>query len=408
MRSKHRIIWLSIAVLVLSLAAAGWIKRDALAWRFDNAATYLRGVFDPIGDVPQAVDETGELPAVATQTESPSIITLKEAPAASTPVGDVLPSSMTLTAPAFDENKDYQAWNNCGPATLALALRYWGWQGDQYKVAAVVKPNDQDKNVNIEELAGYAQQNAGLSTVVRVAGETEDLKRFIAAGYPVVVEMSFQLTESFWPGDDRWSSHFTLLTGYDDELGTFTAQDAYSGPDTAISFEKLNADWQSFNYIYLVVFPGESQGRINALLGEDLSETANWQKAALRADAETRSDPQNAFAWFNLGSSLVATGNYDGAWQAFQTARQLGLPQRMLRYQFGPFTAAWQTGHAQDLLDLSAYALQVTSNSEEALYWQGQAFLAMGQESRARESFLHALSYHPDYQAALDALASIK
>jgi hypothetical protein len=42
---------------------------------------------------------------------------------------------------------EYQTWNNCGPATLAMALSYWGWDGDQRPIAAFTKPNPRDNNV---------------------------------------------------------------------------------------------------------------------------------------------------------------------------------------------------------------------------------------------------------------------
>lgn len=40
---------------------------------------------------------------------------------------------------------EYQNRNNCGPATLSMALSYWGWKGDQYDIASVTKPNPRDK-----------------------------------------------------------------------------------------------------------------------------------------------------------------------------------------------------------------------------------------------------------------------
>jgi len=35
---------------------------------------------------------------------------------------------------------EYQRWNNCGPANLAMALSFWGWEGDQKTVAPFLKP----------------------------------------------------------------------------------------------------------------------------------------------------------------------------------------------------------------------------------------------------------------------------
>jgi tetratricopeptide (TPR) repeat protein len=399
MIKRRRIILAILALLLLATGILVIFKADALAARFDRVSTWLRFAFDPVS-APTAAAESA---APDTQVVLPSYPVAAVTPAAQTP----LPARVMLTPPTFDPKKDFQGWNNCGPATLALALRYWGWQGDQDTVASIVKPYDQDRNVNIEELADYAREYAGLSAVYRVAGDLETLKRFISAGYPVIVETSFTLTESFWPGDDRWSSHFVLLTGYDDALAAFTAQDVFLGPNTSIAYAKLQEDWQSFNYLYMVLFPSGDETVLANLFGSDWSEESNWQKAAALNLAATNADPKDAFAWFNLGASLAALGQYDQAWLAFTTARQLGLPQRMLRYQFSIFEAAYETGHARDLLALTAYALEVTPNSEETFFWQGEAYLSLQQYPQARQSFVAALSFRPGYPEAVKALNSV-
>lgn len=398
MKTRRRLFSAILALLLLAAGVLLIVKADAFAIRFDRAATWLHFAFDPVSSPQIAASE----PLPDTRVLLPSFQAVVT-PAAQT----LLPAKVTLAPPPFDPKKDMQGWNNCGPATLALALRYWGWQGDQTTIAGVIKPNDQDRNVNIEELAEYAQQYAGLQAVYRVAGDLETLKRFISAGYPVIVETSFNLTESFWPGDDRWSSHFVLLTGYDDTLSTFTAQDVFNGPDTAIPYAKLNEDWRSFNYLYMVLYPADENSAVAALFGSDWSVSTNWQKAAALALAAADDESRDPFTWFNLGASLTALQQYDQAWLAFEKSRQLGLPQRMLRYQFSIFEAAYETGHASDLLALTAYALEITPNSEEAFYWQGQAYLSLQQYPQARQSFVTALSFRPGYSEASQALNTI-
>jgi hypothetical protein len=402
MKNRRGILFVLVILLLLSAALIAWRHADAMGWYIDRARTYLAVLIHPIQSAPEVNAEVLASTLAPDSAETPTPLFAVNVPQPVTV--EALPSSKFLPPPAFDEKNDYQAWNNCGPATLALALRFWGWQGDQYTVAAVVKPSEEDKNVNIDELAAYASREAGLATAIRVAGDLATLKRLIGAGFPVMVETSFQLTESFWPGDDRWSSHFTLLTGYDDALSAFTAQDAFLGPNAVIAYTKLSEDWHSFNNVYLVLYPADAQDQIATLLGADWSEATNLQKALALASTATQNNPRDAIAWFNLGTTLTALEKYDQAWQAFEKARALGLPQRMLRYQFTPFIAAYETGHIQDLLNLSAYALQVTPTSEEALYWQGKAFLALQQNARARASFQQALSLRPDYPEAVEGL----
>ena len=85
-------------------------------------------------------------------------------------------------------------------------------------------------------------------------------------------------------------------------------------------------------------------------------------------------------------------------------ARELGLPQRMFRYQFGPFIANFQANRTDDLLALTDYALQRTEMSEETWLWHGWAFYRKGDTNGAVENWRKALSVHPGYEDALYAL----
>jgi hypothetical protein len=117
-----------------------------------------------------------------------------------------IPSSASIPAPAWEK----QEANNCGPATLAMYLRFYGWEGDQHTIAAELKPQTEDRNVNVEELASYVLTKAGwLNIEYRVGGDMELLKKFLAAGIPVMIEESFYFDETYWPNDDRWRRTIT-------------------------------------------------------------------------------------------------------------------------------------------------------------------------------------------------------
>ena len=80
------------------------------------------------------------------------------------------------------------------------------------------------------------------------------------------------------------------------------------------------------------------------------------------------------------------------------------LPQRMLRYQFGPFITYWNLGRIDDLSALADYALEITENSEEALLWKGWALYRQGKRQEAIDSFQAALDAHPNYGDAQYAI----
>jgi tetratricopeptide (TPR) repeat protein len=247
-----------------------------------------------------------------------------------------------------------------------------------------------------------------LNIQYRVGGSLEVVKRLVAAGIPVMVEESMKFDEPYWSGDDLWAAHYQLITGYDDAAQTVTGQDSFRGADQYVPYDQFDQYWQAFNRVYILIYlPGQEE-TIKAILGENWDPDVNRQNALDAAQAETESDPQNAFAWFNLGSNLTYFERYIEATDAYDEARQLGLPQRMLRYQFGPFIANFHNGRPEDLLTLTEYALKRTPNSEEALLWQGWGLYRQGKSSAALQSFQEALSHHPGYEDAEYALEFVR
>ena len=115
-------------------------------------------------------------------------------------------------------------------------------------------------------------------------------------------------------------------------------------------------------------------------------------------------NPDNAYAWFNLGSNLLYFERYEEAAQAYDTALTLGLPWRFLRYQFGPYITYFNVGRYQDIYDLADATLALTSNAEESLLWRGWAQYRLGDTVGAIEDFQAALNVNPGYQDALYAL----
>jgi len=298
-----------------------------------------------------------------------------------------------------------QDWNNCGPATLAVYLNYYGWEGDQFKISAKLKPQRGDRNVNVEELDHYTRNYAGwLQTQFRVGGDLDLLKKFVAAGIPVMVESSFSFEQTYWPHDDQWGAHYLFITGYDEAAQTFTVQDTYIGADQIVSYELLDEQWQPFNRVFTLIYLPQQEQTVQAILGTDWDIPTNRQNALAEAQAEIDANPQDAYAWFNLGTNLVYFERYEEAAAAYDEARAIGWPQRMLRYQFGPFFAYFHSGRNDDLLALTEYAQQFTRNSEETFLWHGWALYRQGNIVGAMEDFEAALEANYLYLDARYAL----
>jgi len=135
---------------------------------------------------------------------------------------------------------------------------------------------------------------------------------------------------------------------------------------------------------------------------------SNRQYALDIAQMETETEPENAYAWFNLGTNLVYFERYLEAAGAYDKARELGLPQRMFRYQFGPFIAYFHTGQIDELIALTDYAIKITPNAEEAWLWHGWAMYRQGDNRQAIEDFEKALSENPNYLDAQYALDFVR
>jgi hypothetical protein len=309
-----------------------------------------------------------------------------------------------LTAPEWEK----QTPNNCGPATLSMALHMYGWTGTQAEIADQIKPVLQDRNVNPEELAYYVRNNTGwLNIEYRVAGDIPLLKRLLAARYPVIVESvtSLDPNDALGPNDDLWAAHYLLLTGYDDAAQTFTVQDSYHGANLTVPYAQLEDDWKAFNNLYIVFYLPQEQAELQSILGADWDADINRQHALELAQAETEADPADVYAWFNLGSNQVYFERYDEAALAYDKSRETGrLPMRMFRYQFGPFIAYFQSNRNEDLLALTDYARGVTEMSEETWLWYGWALYRKDDFKGAQAAWNKALQIRPGYVDAQYAL----
>ncbi len=311
----------------------------------------------------------------------------------------------------------YQEWNNCGPATMVMALSYFGRVYSQRDTAQVMRPNQEDRNVTPGEMAAYVQAQEGVGAIARVDGDLNILKRLLANEIPVIIEIGFDP-----PGEYRWLGwygHYLLPVAYDDASSQLWVYDSWLGtsevPQTnadpngrILTYDELEADWAQFNRSYIVVYEADQAALVNELLGETtLDDAAMWQHSLERAQADARRDEGNAFYWFNLGTTYNALGQYEEAAVAFDQARSIGLPWRMLWYQFGPYEAYYRTGRYQDIVLLADTTLKDRPYLEESFYYLGLAQSALGDDTSARASLEKATALNPNFTPAVQALVEL-
>ncbi len=447
---------LSIALLIVALLgatgfAAGCARYGGPGGLWQRVQAEVAGA--PPHDLlvptplPVATSATVDVPlalaSTATATASPALVAPTDepvstepapppnplpSPTATVPAETVAPESVgdplgavpqnPLTAPPAHAltgiRHEWQTWNNCGPATLAMQMSHFGSPLDQADVGNVLRRHEDDKNVSPQELADFARAQ-GYEAQVHINGSGDLLRALISAGLPVLIET--------WHEDepDNGMGHYRLLTGYEDNTSRWIAYDTFDAENLVnpdgdyrgiyLPYAETDALWQVFHHTYLLVYPPDRAAEVQQILGETgdwaIDEAAMWQGSLLDAQRAVDESPGNAFAHFNLGTSRVATVDFAGAASAYDQARQLGLPWRMLWYQFGPFEAYTAVGRHAETLALAEATLATTDGVEELHYWRGRALAGLGDVGGARAAYARALALNPDYEAAVEALAGL-
>jgi tetratricopeptide (TPR) repeat protein len=414
---RRRPWWLVIIGIVV-VAVGGWVAFEEIPgvhFRVMVAWAKVYDTFVPHEEVlPTPVEMTSAMPtfslaslsATATPPATMTSVALESlTPTPVPPTPTAIPDRVLLTGVRHEK----QYFNNCGPTTLAMALSFWGWPGDQHTIRPYLRPNKDDKNISPSEMAVYLVPN-GYDSIVRVNGDIDTLKRLLAAGYPVILEKGLVCHE----GADRcegWVGHYSLAVGYTGKRILLT--DAFMGEGLEMTNLDLLNDWRAFNYTYVVVFPASAERRaqVLSLLGSAADVETNYREALThaKAEVETNKFSKEAFAWFNAGTNLVALGDYADAAAAYDQARKAGIPFNLIWYQFGPFKAYAEVGRYEDVEHLASFAISTAhlSGVEEAYYWRGRAREALGKPVEAEKDYRSALEYNPTYQPAEDALVEL-
>jgi hypothetical protein len=425
---KKTILRLAIALPVLCLVTVAAYNfppiHERLVWRVEQVQIRVKSVLSPpeqndfvtqAQTTPLAVGVNLPSP---TQTQSPTGTPTATEPA-STPqpsatptlTATPLPGALNLSGVRYMDQ--HGLWNYCAPSNLAMALSFWGWEGDRLDTGKILKPYDKDKNVMPYEMADYVLTHTDYRVVERVGGDFELLKSFVANGFPVLVEKGAYIRD--FTGIVSWMGHYEVVTGYDDARSIFITQDSYFTPDYEVAYDEFLQGWRSFNYAYLVIYPPDKEQEVMDILGAQADETANYQAAALKASDEIYSltGVDQFFAWYNRGTNLMLLQDYNGAAAAYDEAfaiyNQLPedksiRPYRVLWYQTGPYFAYYYTGRYYDVISLADTAIHAALDEpalEESYYWRAMSKAALGDSAGAIEDYRTSLKYHPDFEPTI-------
>ena len=411
-----------------------------LAWRFDSLRTQIKYMINPPDEAVFQPGQQTQINLAVTQMMQTLEATLTSQASASialtaTPQPDLsaqpaitstpLPATVMLQGVKYENQ--HGRLNYCGPANFSMALTFWGWKGNRDAVGKVVKPSDKDKNVMPYEFQDFITDNVpSMTSVVRYGGDIDMLKRMVSAGFPVVVEKG--IYEVDVNGKYGWMGHYAFVTGYDDTTQNIIYQDTYQpdpvtnpGPNRHIKYSTFIEGWRAFNYVFVVVYPVEKENQVMALLGPLADETAAARHAlaVAQSEAQTLTDIDQYFAWFNIGTSHVTLLEYVDAATAYDYAFNLYAklnvedsvrPYRMMWYQTGPYKAYFYANRFSDVINLADTTLNETISEpvlEESLYWRGQAYYMAGKTDLAVKDYREALKIHPKWIPATEALQDL-
>ena len=413
---------LIIAIMLFIVAILGIYSlppvHERLAWRLAALQADIAYALNPPEEVVFLPEEQPEEShpaeaqrATATQAEmerQPAPTNVPDSTASLMPMPTALPAAVNLEGVVHQ----YQKWNNCGPATLSMALSYWGWEGNQQDTAAYLKPNPGDVNVMPFEMTEYVEDETQMLAITRVGGELDLLKKIIANGYAVIVEKGTDYK-------DGWVGHYVLVTGYDDGREMFITQDSLAGINFVVAYAEMQGNWRVFNYTFIVVYPSESEADLTMLLGPWADEAWAVEHALNLASQEIEGEVGRAlyFAWFNKGSSHVLRGEYAAAASAYDVAFNLysrlpvdERPWRMMWYQTGPYEAYYQAGRYSDVVNLANTTLWAAARSvmEESYYWRGMAKEALGDVEGALSDYRKSVDMNPNFWLGIEALERLE
>ena len=295
-------------------------------------------------------------------------------------------------------------------------MSYFDLDLTQDDTAPILKPSTEDRNVSTDELAAYVNDETDLVAISRANGDLDTLRQLLANGVPVIIEIGIDPPGEYaWL---EWYGHYLLVVAYDDDAEVIYTYDSWFGtsevpgenatPDgRMMDYETLNTYWRQFNRNYVALYRPDQTQIVEAILGDNMTDATMWQNSLAQTQAELSAEPDNGYLWFNLGTIYNALGEFDEAALAFDKAREIGLPWRMLWYQFGPYQAYYETGRYEDVIVLADVTMGDRPYFEESFYFKGLAQIALGQVEEGRLNLQRSIAFNPNYQPAAEALADL-
>ena len=222
---------------------------------------------------------------------------------------------------AFDEMKHvWQSLNNCGPASVVMALSTLGVDVSQEFARVPLRGTNVLSGMGPQKVDGWVNANFGLRSVWRNNGTNDLMRRLVANGFAPMVTQ--------WMQDPSISriAHWRVVRGYDDAAATFFVNDPMLGNMVPLSYTWFQNNWQSFSYRYMVIYGPKDEALLRAIIGDD------WNDAKMRKNfyERTKADAyaqESSAAWVAYGEAAYGFGLFREAVAAFERGMALGSVQ---------------------------------------------------------------------------------
>jgi hypothetical protein len=211
----------------------------------------------------------------------------------------------------------WQSLNNCGPASVVMALSTFGIEADQEEARLALRGPDVRRGMGPGPVDPWVNQLYGLRSVSRMNGTIDLIRHFVANGFAPMVTQ--------WMQDPSISriAHWRTVRGYDDDLAVFYVNDPMLGANVPLSYEWFNANWQPFSYRWMVLYQPADASRVQQIVGPDWSETAMRDRFYARAKADALAQDTSS-AWLAYGEAAYQDGWFAEAVAAFERGMQQG------------------------------------------------------------------------------------
>jgi len=305
-----------------------------------------------------------------------------------------------------------QLRDHCGPASCELYLRYFGLTDSQIEIARAIK--HPDGGTPVYKMRRYLDA-AGFKTR-RVAAELQQIRRFIDAGIPVIMEEAYSE-----------STHVAVAIGYDDARELLEVQDPMTHQVRETFYENLAEIRNYSNHGALVAVPEADRDRVLAMeqVGAEECRYMSLVDEAWAALDEDRAEEGDAL----VKESIDLHREYELAWlYRFRRARDAMKEDAStenhvaLHRVLGEITAIWpddewpqqMLGEALYFDDrireaLVAFERARDRDPNDAHNWSmiADCHLAMGDQNEAYDALVEALARNPAHIRANENLADL-